>query len=199
MSLPLPVAGESFSLPLEHPDPSSIPSPARPALTTDQVEKLESIINHFNSPTFELPLTLKDWKPKVVSTTSKLTSFFSSKAAVVEEVPVKTRALDDVEKCYLSREAFLRILRSRSFDLPNSVKRAEETIVWRRDFGVEDLDTVQGEVVKLEAATGKEIIFGYDLNSRPVLYMHPYRRVFLSLPYKTISLANFLIMKQTKY
>lgn len=176
MSLPLPVAGEPFSLPLEHPDPSSTPLPARPALTTDQAEKLQSIINHFNSPTFELPLTLKDWKPKVVSTAAKLTSFFSSKSAAVEEVPVKTRALDDVEKCYLSREAFLRILRSRSFDLPNSIKRAEETIVWRRDFDVENMDTVKKDIIENEAATGKEIVFGYDSLCRPVLYMHPYRQ-----------------------
>lgn len=41
-------------------------------------------------------------------------------------------------------------------------------MVWRREFGVEEMAP---EKVSPEAETGKEIVFGYDRDSRPVLYM----------------------------
>lgn len=175
-TLPLPVGSEPFSLPIEHPDPSSTPAPLR-VLTTEQEEKVNKLIEHFNSPNFSLPLLLKDWKPKAVSTLSKLGSMFSSKPVEVEVVEVEKQELNELEKMYLSREAFIRVLRSRQFDYDASLKRLEETIVWRRDFGVENLLSEEKlKNIRIEGESGKEIVCGFDLAGRPVLYMHPSRQ-----------------------
>jgi len=53
------------------------------------------------------------------------------------------------------------------------VKRAEITLVWRREAKVEEMSP---EHVSPEGETGKELVFGYDKDCRPVLYMHPYRQ-----------------------
>lgn len=76
--------------------------------------------------------------------------------------------LNDVERCYWSRQAFLRCFRATKWDYDAARKRAEETLVWRREYGVEDM---KEEDVAIEGETGKEIVFGYDVNCRPVLYM----------------------------
>ena len=52
------------------------------------------------------------------------------------------------------------------------IKRCEETLVWRRDFPA----NLPAERVSREGETGKELVFGYDNDCRPVLYMvsaHP--------------------------
>jgi hypothetical protein len=76
--------------------------------------------------------------------------------------------LSDVEKCYWSSQAFQRCLRATKWDYPSALKRAEETLVWRREFQVEEMTE---EEVWREGETGKELVFGYDVNCRPVLYM----------------------------
>jgi hypothetical protein len=76
--------------------------------------------------------------------------------------------LSDVEKCYWSTEAFQRCLRATKWVYDAAVKRAEETCVWRREFGVEEMGP---ERVSEEGETGKELVFGFDVQSRPVLYM----------------------------
>lgn len=76
--------------------------------------------------------------------------------------------LSDVEKCYWSRQAFSRCLRAVKWDYAAGVRRAEETCVWRREYGVEEM---KEEDVSHEGETGKELVMGYDINCRPVLYM----------------------------
>jgi len=76
--------------------------------------------------------------------------------------------LNDVEKCYWSPQAFLRCFRAVKWDYAAALRRAEETAVWRREYGVEDM---KEEDVWVEGETGKELVFGYDVNARPVLYM----------------------------
>lgn len=76
--------------------------------------------------------------------------------------------LSEVEKCYWSNQAFQRCLRATKWDYAAALKRAEETCVWRREFGVEEM---REEDVWREGETGKELVFGYDVNCRPVLYM----------------------------
>lgn len=51
--------------------------------------------------------------------------------------------------------------------------RVEEILVWRRDYGV---DEIGGADVEEESKTGKQYIFGFDKQSRPVHYMHPDRQ-----------------------
>jgi len=48
------------------------------------------------------------------------------------------------------------------------LKRAEETLVWRREFKVEEMKESD---VSREGETGKELVFGFDVDCRPVLYM----------------------------
>lgn len=76
--------------------------------------------------------------------------------------------LNDVEKAYWSTEAFQRCLRATRWHLDNALKRAEETVVWRREFGVDDMPDSR---VSREGETGKELVFGYDNLQRPVLYV----------------------------
>lgn len=59
------------------------------------------------------------------------------------------------------------------WDYNAAVKRAEVTLVWRREAKVEEMGP---EAVSTEGETGKELVFGYDKECRPVLYMHPYRQ-----------------------
>lgn len=63
-SLPLPVPGEPFSLPLAFPDPSSTLPPPREPLTADQLTKLDDLIALFNSPDFTPATTVKALKAR---------------------------------------------------------------------------------------------------------------------------------------
>jgi hypothetical protein len=59
------------------------------------------------------------------------------------------------------------VLRSVRWNEENAIKRAEETAVWRRAFPAD----LPAERVSVEGETGKELVFGYDNDCRPVLYM----------------------------
>ncbi|KAI0635576.1 CRAL/TRIO domain-containing protein [Trametes polyzona] len=52
-----------------------------------------------------------------------------------------------------------------------AIKRLEETLKWRREYGIYDLITASH--VEPEAVTGKMIIWGYDADNRPALYLRP--------------------------
>ena len=53
-------------------------------------------------------------------------------------------------------------------------KRLDNTLKWRREFGL--YDTVNADSVSIEGETGKEVVFGYDVHGRPTLYMFPSRQ-----------------------
>lgn len=154
-SLPLPSGSTPFSLPIAHPASSSTPLPPREPLSPECQQKLTDLIAHFNHPSFELPLTIKDWKPK--SAPSRLGSLFRSAPKVEDEVPIKTNPLNEVERCYWSKEAFERCLRATKWNYDSAVKRAEETCVWRRESRVEEINEKD---IEGESATGKEIVMG---------------------------------------
>ena len=52
-----------------------------------------------------------------------------------------------------------------------TIKRIEDTLKWRRDFGL--YDTLTAELVEPEAVSGVQFLFGYDTCGRPALYMSP--------------------------
>ncbi|KAF8575184.1 CRAL/TRIO domain-containing protein [Ramaria rubella] len=81
--------------------------------------------------------------------------------------------LNELERFFLTNECLIRYLRASKWDVQTTIQRLEDTLRWRREFGVEDL---AAEHVEPEAVTGKEIIFGYDLDGRPALYMIPSRQ-----------------------
>ncbi|GAA6004749.1 CRAL-TRIO domain-containing protein [Rhodotorula paludigena] len=178
-TLPTPPAHSDapFSLPLAHPEPSAKPVPPKD-LTPDQETKLEQLVARFNQPDFRLPNSLRVLKALWAKEPgggggSRFGGLFSRSATPSNEELSDVHPLNDVEKCYWSRQAFLRCFRATKWDYDAARKRAEETLVWRREYGVEDM---KEEDVAIEGETGKEIVFGYDVNCRPVLYMHPYRQ-----------------------
>ncbi|KZT07736.1 CRAL/TRIO domain-containing protein [Laetiporus sulphureus 93-53] len=88
---------------------------------------------------------------------------------------VEQGELREEEKFWLSCECMLRYLRATKWSSTKAaIKRLEETLVWRREYGVYDLITA--EHVEPEAVTGKMFLFGYDVDGRPALYMRPSRQ-----------------------
>ncbi|GAA5938402.1 CRAL-TRIO domain-containing protein [Sporobolomyces koalae] len=178
-TLPQPPASSEtpFSYPVAQPAASSTPLAPR-VVTPEQQEKIDRLIAHFNDPEFKLPTTLKELKQLWVSQGKEQGSRFGSLFGGTSTKPQPLDAsalhkLDEVEKCYWSSQAFQRCLRATKWDYANAVKRAEETCVWRREFRVEQMQEAD---VTREGETGKELVFGFDNDCRPVLYMHPYRQ-----------------------
>ncbi|KAG8772067.1 hypothetical protein FRC16_005745 [Serendipita sp. 398] len=77
----------------------------------------------------------------------------------------------EVEKFWLTNDCILRYLRATKWDVPSAIRRLETTLLWRREFGFYTF--VTAEHVEPEGMTGKEVIFGYDKDNRPALYMFP--------------------------
>ncbi|ORY79359.1 CRAL-TRIO domain-containing protein [Leucosporidium creatinivorum] len=171
-TLKLPEAGTPFSLPLAHPEPSATPAPAR-ARTSEQDAMLAKLIDTFNAPEFKLPSTIEAlktiWRKREGASGRGWLGWGAAPKDVVEQL----KPLTEVEKCYWSSEAFERCFRAVKWDYAAAVKRAEITLVWRREAKVEEMGP---EHVSPEGETGKELIFGYDKECRPVLYMHPYKQ-----------------------
>ncbi|KAJ7126916.1 CRAL/TRIO domain-containing protein [Mycena epipterygia] len=88
--------------------------------------------------------------------------------------PGSEKALMDVEKMWLSYECILRYLRASKWQVQVGIKRIEDTIKWRREYGI--YDAVTAEHVEPEAVTGKQILLGFDVTGRPGLYLLPSRQ-----------------------
>jgi len=91
------------------------------------------------------------------------------------EVPgEKKGTFSEEEKFWLTSDCILRYLRASKWILQTAIQRLEDTLKWRREYGLYDLITP--EHVEPEAVTGKEIIFGYDTDERPAFLMIPSRQ-----------------------
>jgi len=124
---------------------SRVGTPAK--LTEEQEHKYQEVLEYFqHQKDFPISLQAEDSKREPPSEWEKLR--------------------------LLSRESFLRYLRATRWDVNQAKKRLTETIAWRREFGVDELDS--DEMAK-EAQSGKETVLGYDKQSRPLHYMHPHR------------------------
>lgn len=92
----------------------------------------------------------------------------------------KSKELTIGEKSWLTRECFLRYLRATKWNTQEAIDRIELTLSWRREFGIsepfDNENTVTGELCSIENETGKEVILGYDNDSRPCLYLKPGRQ-----------------------
>lgn len=82
----------------------------------------------------------------------------------------ETAPLSDEEKLWLTRECLLRYLRATKWNLPQAIKRVRDTLIWRREYGT---TTFTADYISDENATGKQVIFGYDNEGRPCLYLLP--------------------------
>lgn len=103
---------------------------------------------------------------------------------ITKEIPVNdshnapTFPITDQEKAWLTKECFLRYLRATKWKTASAIKRIEETIVWRRTFGVVEIPDhtdpkkkITADLVEPENLTGKNLIVGYDNDNRPCLYL----------------------------
>ncbi|KAF9243498.1 CRAL TRIO domain-containing protein [Melanogaster broomeanus] len=104
----------------------------------------------------------------------RVLAHFTSSDYVLPDVDPAKGALMEEERMWLSYECILRYIRATKHDVPESIKRLEGTLKWRRDFGI--YTTITTEHVEPEALTGKEFLFGYDTRGRPALYMCPSRQ-----------------------
>ncbi|KAJ7707632.1 CRAL/TRIO domain-containing protein [Mycena rosella] len=92
-----------------------------------------------------------------------------------EYIPTDSeKPLMDVEKMWLSYECILRYLRASKWKVDAAIHRLEETLKWRRSYGI--YDALTADLVEPEAVTGKQILLGYDTNGRPGLYLLPSRQ-----------------------
>lgn len=100
------------------------------------------------------------------------------------DIPVNDSAnapkhpLTQQEIAWLTKECFLRYLRATKWNVAQAIKRIEDTILWRRTFGVviieghtDPLKALTPELVEEENVTGKNLILGFDVDNRPCLYL----------------------------
>jgi hypothetical protein len=113
------------------PIPTHLDEASPPALSEKEQTLYDTVLEHFSVADYTLP------------------SVDQEKAALVVD-----------EKYWLSYECLLRYLRATKWDANEAIKRLEDTLKWRRDFGIYDKITPQH--VEPEATTGKEFLFGYD-------------------------------------
>lgn len=72
----------------------------------------------------------------------------------------------------MSAECILRFLRAVKWaSAQAAIKRLEATLKWRREYGLYDVITASH--VEPEALTGKMVLWGYDVDNRPALYLRP--------------------------
>lgn len=69
-------------------------------------------------------------------------------------------------------QLFLRYLRARNFNKDKAITMLEASIQWRKEFGVEKLDSWM-DTVKREGATGKVYVRGVDKQGHAIMYMKP--------------------------
>ncbi|EGF98946.1 uncharacterized protein MELLADRAFT_118401 [Melampsora larici-populina 98AG31] len=104
---------------LKHPAQSATLPPKPSELNQAQSEIYQNVLNHLSTPNYQLPITLNQLRQK--DTQSLL-------------------PLSDIERCYCSREFILRTCRATRWNQTACINRIEETLVWRREYGVDELD-----------------------------------------------------------
>ncbi|KEF53561.1 uncharacterized protein A1O9_10536 [Exophiala aquamarina CBS 119918] len=82
----------------------------------------------------------------------------------------KTTPLTDSERMFLTRECLLRYCRATNWDIAQSETRLRNTLVWRREYGVESRTK---DFISIENATGKQVILGWDNHGRTCQYLRP--------------------------
>ncbi|KAG9118416.1 hypothetical protein FRC07_007081 [Ceratobasidium sp. 392] len=126
------------------PPPAPATNPSAP-LDEDQEKAYGIILKHYSSPSYSIP------------------NVAAEKAALTEE-----------ERFWMTRDCLLRYLRASKWVLATTITRLDDTLKWRREYGLYDLITP--EHVEPESLTGKEQLAGYDAQRRPALYMLPSRQ-----------------------
>lgn len=128
-------------------------------LDASQKQKYQEVYQHFVSSDFKVANSEDEYKSKDSTKFTELTSN---------------------EKAWLTRECFLRYLRATKWVVQDAIERVEFTLAWRRQFGIagsfDSENVVNGKLCSPENETGKEVILGFDNDSRPCLYLKPGRQ-----------------------
>ncbi|TPX65183.1 hypothetical protein SpCBS45565_g05336 [Spizellomyces sp. 'palustris'] len=74
------------------------------------------------------------------------------------------------EEAWCDDACLLRYLRATKWNVPAAAKRLENTLAWRREYKPHKIDPAE---VEEEAKMGKQIVSGFDLQGRPLIYMIP--------------------------
>lgn len=146
-----------WELPIESP-PSSIKHPEPLLLEGEELKKYKLVLAHFSDPELKIPTKEK-------------------KNAEGND----DQSLSDFEKAWLSRECFMRYLRATKWNTKDCIERISLSLAWRREFGIskfgeENGDSLTSDLVSPEGVTGKEVVLGFDNDSRPILYLKPGRQ-----------------------
>ena len=136
----------SNSTPFIHRSANSHPAPPK-TLTPDQEAKYASILS-----------TVQAWPSLPTSSTPSTAS---------------KEPLSDSERLWLTRECLLRYLRASKWNEAHALTRLQATLVWRREFKVE---SHTADYISQENETGKQVIYGYDNEGRPCLYLNPHKQ-----------------------
>lgn len=131
--------------------PLNPPQPPKFDLTKEQQEKYDEVLAHFQK-------------------------YIQKEIPVNDSNGAPTHPILDEEKAWLTKECILRYLRATKWKTDGAIKRMEETMVWRRSFGVvqvpgSEAKIITPELVEPENVTGKNLIVGYDIDNRPCLYL----------------------------
>jgi hypothetical protein len=88
--------------------------------------------------------------------------------------------------CYDNPDVLLlRWLRSRKWNVQDTVHQIVETLKWRREWGVQGLvANGENEISQEEIATGKTYFMGHDKVGRPVCCIHPKEHVKGQFPHE---------------
>ncbi|CAK7246118.1 MAG: Phosphatidylinositol transfer protein (PITP) [Sporothrix thermara] len=136
-------AAGPLKLPIPAPTPDSIPA-ERPVLTEDQSKKYAWLLEQARSWT---TLPCKD--------------------------AAAAGPLTDADRMWLTRECLLRFLRATKWHEKEAAKRLQETLAWRREYGV---DGLTADHISPENETGKQVLLGYDKQGRVCHYLRPSRQ-----------------------
>jgi hypothetical protein len=101
----------------------------------------------------------------VLAEVSQWTTLPATTAKNAPQAPITDR-----ERMWLTRECLLRYLRATKWKTPDALRRLQSTLSWRREYGA---DTFTYDYISPENESGKQVILGYDNESRPCLFLSP--------------------------
>lgn len=130
-------------------------------------------VTPITAPTAE---SVVDEKPTLTADQQTKYEWLLERAKGWTEVPStkdKASPLTDSEKMWLTKDCLVRYLRATKWHEKESEKRLLTTLTWRREYGVEELTA---DFISPENETGKQVLLGFDKQTRPVHYLLPGRQ-----------------------
>ncbi|CUM63650.1 uncharacterized protein PRCAT00001233001 [Priceomyces carsonii] len=132
-------------------------------------------VNPITAPLFDLD---EEQQEKYDTILSYFQNYIKKELPINDLPDAPLHSLIDDELAWLTKECFLRYLRATKWKVDSAIKRIEDTILWRRTFGVvvipghtDPSKIITPDLVSKENETGKQLIMGFDHDNRPCLYL----------------------------